>query len=106
MVEASGIPSGAKGRQGQREGDEGGEGKRTTGMGQLWSLIPAVSPSEPPSRISFDLPFTAQTHIRAIKDRRAAKEEKDRYEKMAEKMHRKRVERLKRKEKRNKRLNA
>jgi len=32
--------------------------------------------------------------------------EKERYEKMAEKMHKKRVERLKRKEKRNKLLNS
>ena len=40
VVEASGIPSGAKGRQGQRAGDEGGEGTRTTGMDQLQSLIP------------------------------------------------------------------
>lgn len=44
--------------------------------------------------------------IQKIKDRRAAKEEKERYEKMAEKMHRKRVERLKRKEKRNKLLHS
>ncbi|EED15942.1 rRNA processing protein CgrA [Talaromyces stipitatus ATCC 10500] len=47
-----------------------------------------------------------QRHIQAIKDRRAAKEEKERYEKMAEKMHRKRVERKKRREKRNKLLNS
>ncbi|RMZ85299.1 hypothetical protein DV738_g46, partial [Chaetothyriales sp. CBS 135597] len=40
--------------------------------------------------------------IQAIKDRRKAKEEKERYEKMAEKMHRKLVERRKRREKRNK----
>ncbi|OKL58582.1 hypothetical protein UA08_06280 [Talaromyces atroroseus] len=47
-----------------------------------------------------------QRHIQAIKDRRAAKEEKERYEKMAEKMHRKRVERKRRREKRNKLLNS
>ncbi|OJJ95168.1 hypothetical protein ASPACDRAFT_127689 [Aspergillus aculeatus ATCC 16872] len=47
-----------------------------------------------------------KAHIQRIKDRRAAKEEKERYEKMAEKMHRKRVERLKRREKRNKLLNS
>ncbi|BAE66584.1 hypothetical protein F9C07_12832 [Aspergillus flavus] len=47
-----------------------------------------------------------KAHIQRIKERRAAKEEKERYEKMAEKMHRKRVERLKRKEKRNKLLNS
>lgn len=39
--------------------------------------------------------------VQAIKDRRKAKEEKERYEKMAEKMHRKIVERRKRREKRN-----
>ena len=50
--------------------------------------------------------FFSQAHIQRIKDRRAAKEEKARYEKMAEKMHQKRVERLKRREKRNKLLNS
>lgn len=49
---------------------------------------------------------TYQAHIQRIKDKRAAKEEKARYEKMAEKMHRKRVERLRRREKRNKLLNS
>ena len=48
----------------------------------------------------------SQAHIQRIKDRREAKEEKARYEKMAEKMNRKRVERLKRREKRNKLLNS
>ena len=47
-----------------------------------------------------------QRRIQAIKDKRAAKEEKARYEKLAETMHRKRVERLKRKEKRNKMLKS
>jgi rRNA-processing protein CGR1 len=47
-----------------------------------------------------------QRHVQTIRDRRAAKAEKERYEKMAEKMHRKRVERLKRREKRNKLLNS
>lgn len=47
-----------------------------------------------------------QACIQKIKERRAAKEEKARYEKMAEKMHHKRVERLKRREKRNKLLNS
>lgn len=47
-----------------------------------------------------------QTKIQAIKDKRAKKEEKARYEKLAETMHRKRVERLKRKEKRNKMLKS
>ncbi|KFH47977.1 rRNA-processing protein-like protein [Hapsidospora chrysogenum ATCC 11550] len=44
--------------------------------------------------------------IAAIKEKRARKEEKERYEEMAAKMHRKRVERLKRKEKRNKLINS
>ncbi|PGH11803.1 rRNA-processing protein cgrA [Polytolypa hystricis UAMH7299] len=47
-----------------------------------------------------------QRRIQAIKDRRAAKEEKIRYEQMAEKMHHKRVERKKRREKRNKLLSS
>ena len=44
--------------------------------------------------------------VQAIKDRRKAKEEKERYDQMAEKMHRKIVERRKRREKRNKLLNS
>lgn len=47
-----------------------------------------------------------QRRVQAIKDKRAAKEEKERYAKMAEKMHKKRVERLKRREKRNKLLKS
>lgn len=47
-----------------------------------------------------------QRRITALKDKRAAKEEKARYEKLAETMHRKRVERLKRKEKRNKMIKS
>ncbi|MCJ1355855.1 MAG: hypothetical protein MMC33_005847 [Icmadophila ericetorum] len=47
-----------------------------------------------------------QRRIQAIKDKRATKEEKARYEKMAEKMHKKRVERVKRREKRNKMLKS
>lgn len=47
-----------------------------------------------------------QRRITAIKDKRAAKDEKARYEKLAETMHKKRVERLKRKEKRNKMLKS
>ncbi|CCE88815.1 Piso0_001600 [Millerozyma farinosa CBS 7064] len=42
--------------------------------------------------------------IEDLKRRREIKEEKERYEKMAAKMHAKKVERLKRKEKRNKLL--
>lgn len=47
-----------------------------------------------------------QRRIQGIKDKRAAKEEKERFAKMEEKMHRKRVERLKRREKRNKMLKS
>ncbi|EWC45932.1 hypothetical protein DRE_04725 [Drechslerella stenobrocha 248] len=45
-----------------------------------------------------------QTRIQSIKDKRAAKEERERYDRLAQKMHAKRVERLKRREKRNKLL--
>ncbi|KAI0995002.1 hypothetical protein K3495_g13179 [Podosphaera aphanis] len=44
--------------------------------------------------------------IEALRTKRAAKEEKARYEKMAETMHKKRLDRLKRKEKRNKLLKS
>ncbi|KXL47174.1 hypothetical protein M433DRAFT_151917 [Acidomyces richmondensis BFW] len=44
--------------------------------------------------------------VQAIKDKRAAKEERERFAKMEEKMHRKRVERLKRREKRNRMLKS
>jgi rRNA-processing protein CGR1 len=47
-----------------------------------------------------------QRRIQAIRDKRAAKAEKERYEKMAEKMHKRRVERLRRREKRNKLLKS
>lgn len=50
--------------------------------------------------------ISTQRRIEALKEKRAKKEEKERYEKMAEKMHKKRVERLKRKEKRNKLINS
>lgn len=52
------------------------------------------------------LQVSAQNRIQAIKDKRAAKAERERYEKMEVKMHRKRVERLKRREKRNKMLKS
>ncbi|KAF1944061.1 hypothetical protein EJ02DRAFT_341784 [Clathrospora elynae] len=42
----------------------------------------------------------------AIKTKRAAKEERERFAQMEEKMHKKRVERLKRREKRNKMLKS
>jgi rRNA-processing protein CGR1 len=48
----------------------------------------------------------SQRRITALKEKRAKKEEKARYEKLAETMHRKRVERLKRKEKRNKMIKS
>jgi len=47
-----------------------------------------------------------QRRVQAIKDKRAAKEERERFAKMEEKMHRKRVERLKRREKRNRMLKS
>lgn len=47
-----------------------------------------------------------QRKVQAIKDKRAAKEEKDRYALLAAKMHAKRVERLRRREKRNKMLKS
>lgn len=47
-----------------------------------------------------------QRRIQAIKDKRKVKEEKARYAKMEEKMHRKLVERRKRREKRNKLINS
>lgn len=50
--------------------------------------------------------LNAQARVTRIKEKRAAKEEKERYAKLAEKMNKKRVERLKRKEKRNKLLNS
>lgn len=47
-----------------------------------------------------------QRRTQAIKDRREKKAEKERYEMLEAKMHKKRVERLKRREKRNKMLNS
>ncbi|KAG4035732.1 hypothetical protein MFRU_001g05000 [Monilinia fructicola] len=47
-----------------------------------------------------------QAHITKIKEKRANKEERERYEKMAQTMHQKRVDRLKRREKRNKMLKS
>ncbi|CAD0097140.1 unnamed protein product, partial [Aureobasidium mustum] len=47
-----------------------------------------------------------QRRITALKEKREAKAEKERYEKMAAKMHQKRVDRLKRREKRNKLLKS
>ena len=53
-----------------------------------------------------DFADSGQRRITAIKEKRERKEEKARYEKLAETMHRKRVDRLKRKEKRNKMLKS
>jgi rRNA-processing protein CGR1 len=50
--------------------------------------------------------FFLQRKVQAIKDKRAAKEEKERYELLAAKMHAKRVDRLRRREKRNKMLKS
>jgi rRNA-processing protein CGR1 len=52
------------------------------------------------------LTILLQRKVQAIKDKRAAKEEKDRYALLAAKMHAKRVERLRRREKRNKMLKS
>ena len=64
--------------------------------------------NDPPESRTGDADSTlgVQERITKLKEKRAAKEEKDRYAKLAEKMHKKRVERLKRKEKRNKLLNS
>ncbi|KAA8616674.1 rRNA processing protein CgrA [Pyrenophora tritici-repentis] len=48
----------------------------------------------------------AARRVEAIKTKRAAKEERERFAKMEEKMHKRRVERLKRREKRNKMLKS
>lgn len=81
--------------EGQGEGAQGRKGGRETGKETR------RSPAYATPRLTF-----SQQRVQRIKDKRAAKEEKERYEKMAEKMHKKRVERLKRKEKRNKLLNS
>lgn len=86
--------------EGQGKGDEAGEGRRASGTLVLCALGRAIR------FCSHLADGYAQRRIQAIKDKRAKKEERERYEKMAEKMHRKRVERLKRKEKRNKLLNS
>jgi rRNA-processing protein CGR1 len=44
--------------------------------------------------------------MQALVEKRTAKAEKERYELLAAKMHKKRLERLKRKEKRNKLINS
>jgi rRNA-processing protein CGR1 len=78
----------------ERELREEKEAERKVGISERFSRIFSVADD------------TGQAQIQKIKDHRAAKEEKERYEKMAEKMHRKRVERLKRREKRNKLLHS
>ena len=47
-----------------------------------------------------------QTRIAAIKDKRARKTERERFERMAETMHRKRVDRVRRREGRNGKLRS
>ena len=49
---------------------------------------------------------TMQYRIQTIKERREAREEKIRHEKLAQRMHAKKVERLKKREKRNKMLKS
>lgn len=74
---------------------------------RLRTKPPPPSPSGRPSWTGdVDSTHDVQERITKLKEKRAAKEEKERYEKLAEKMHKKRVERLKRKEKRNKLLNS
>lgn len=45
-----------------------------------------------------------QKRVQALRDRREKKEEEDRYQRMAEKMHAKKVDRMRKREKRNKML--
>lgn len=87
--------AGRRGEEG-RERDEGRKGAGATG-----GCLPQTH-----KVYVRELTFHLQRRIQAIKDKRAAKEEKERYAKMAEKMHKKRVERLKRREKRNKLLKS
>ncbi|KAJ2900796.1 cgr1 family protein [Zalerion maritima] len=72
--------------------------------------LPISTPQSCASSLVTDLiPDAAEfqaRRIQAIKDKRAAKEERERYEQMAAKMHKKRVERLKRREKRNKMISS
>jgi hypothetical protein len=82
------------GSKGEGKGDERRERGRETGHFSIKVLDTRIA----------NLWF--QRKIQALKNKRAAKEEKARYEKLAETMHRKRVERLKRKEKRNKMLKS
>ena len=96
--EASGATNISGRSEGQGEGNEGGERRGTTGTRGLY-------PNQKELRM-LTLPFLAQRRIQAIKDKRAAKEEKARFAILAEKMHAKRLARLKRKEKRNKMLNS
>lgn len=92
--EAPGREEGSCCSQGKGKGAQGGEGGRETGRQcdcsttrHLWLT-------------------TKQRRVEAIKTKRAAKEERERFAKMEEKMHKRRVERLKRKEKRNKMLKS
>lgn len=80
------------------------EKEETRKVSRISTSVGTKHPSEP-ILTRCDL-FSLQMKAQAIREKRAKKEEKERYEKLAEKMHRKRVERLKRKEKRNKLLNS
>lgn len=95
--EARSQRQGGRPHQGARKRAEGRERSRTPGQPCRRSHFRTVN---------FANIRLLQRRIQTIKDRRAAKEEKERYEKMAEKMHAKRVERLKRREKRNKMIKS
>lgn len=94
LGEAPGGEEGSCCSQGKGEGAQGGEGGRETGRRCNYST-------------TYHLWLTTQQRrVDAIKTKRAAKEERERFAKMEEKMHKRRVERLKRKEKRNKMLKS
>jgi rRNA-processing protein CGR1 len=82
------------------------EAERQVGLLLTHTKILHFSRSRAHHRVENQSLMHTQRRIQALKDKRAAKEEKARYEKLAETMHRKRVERLKRKEKRNKMLKS
>lgn len=91
----------ASSNEGKREGDQGGAGGGAKGTTYRQHGIEMKTTFE-----KLTILLGAQAKVARIKERRVAKEEKDRYAKLAEKMHKKRVERLKRKEKRNKLINS
>lgn len=85
---------GNRSHKGTRERNEGRKGSRASGQlcrkGYVWAGWLTAG----------------QRRITALREKREAKAEKERYEQMAAKMHQKRVDRLKRREKRNKLLKS